>query len=99
METIAVKNLRASNVYNHREFVLGLGDIARIEKVPANEVSGRQKYRITFFTTRECYDVCDLSETEASRLMQRLLDFARDEARGETLTITISPDEVVVKET
>lgn len=98
MKTLVVKNHRPINASDHIEFILSFRNFDCIEKVPTHEVSGKQKYRITLFTARESYDLRNLSEVEADRLMQKLLDFSRYDTKGETLIITTNPDKMTIEE-
>lgn len=98
MKTLVVKNFR-TNACAYTGFMLNFRNINSIEKISTHEVSGEQKYRITFLTARDSYDLRNLSEIEADRLMQRLLDFSRYNAKGETLIITTNPDKITIEET
>lgn len=106
MKTIVVKNFRSISVWDYTDVILNFRNFdciekvpTLIEKVPTHEVSGKQKYRVTLFTTRESYDLRNLDEAEANLTMERLLAFSRVETQFETLTITINPDKLTIEET
>jgi len=99
MKTLVVKNYRSTNACDYTDVIINLRNLDCIEKVPSFEMEGKQKYRVTLFTTHENYDLRNLSKTEADRLMQRLLAFSRYDTKGETLTITTNLDGITVEET